>query len=55
MNNPGNELARKFYVGRWRRCAALSMSPGRFGGGILQKRFKKKYVRSRYVYENKQL
>ena len=36
-------------------CAALSMVSGEFGRGSCKKRCYKKYVRSCYVYENKQI
>jgi hypothetical protein len=36
-------------------CAALSILSGRFGREYCKKKMLKKCVRSRYVYENKQI
>ena len=36
-------------------CAALSMTSVKFGRGNCEKKMLKKYVQSRYVYENKQI
>jgi len=56
----GGDASLKIFEKDWRTpacagCGTLSIPSGRSGGRNCEKRFKKIYVQSRNVYENKQI